>query len=310
MPNYVTNIIEIHAKGKNLNSILNAIRRDGDELGSVDFNKLIPMPESLNLTKGSVTDASVRAYISHLRDEIVNHPDRPGSLAEVKRYVLAGEKVLTGSFGINTSVSQYMPPSEIAKQAERHNMTAESFLELGKKYLDNQLTYGSATWYDWCVDHWGCKWNTEEGCLLKDGSENILKFDTAWSAPLPFMETLSKTFPDTKFFHRWADEDIGHNVGEMTLYGGAIVSEEIPEGGSKEAYELAFEILEIDPREHCLRYDPKEDTYVYDESLEQPWESVPPQPPAIDKVIDAAKTKAQIGPGQMQVLPSKDEPER
>lgn len=310
MPNYITNIVEIHAKGKALKNILTALRRDGDQYGSVDFNKLVPMPESLDLTKGSITDAAVRAYISHLRDEIVNHPDRPGSLAEVKRYVLAGEKILTGSFGVNTSVSQYMSPSEAAMQADRHNMTVESFLELGKKYLDNQLTYGSATWYDWCVDHWGCKWNTEEGSLLKDDSDNILQFDTAWSAPRPFMEALSKAFPGTKFFHRWADEDIGYNVGQMTLYGGAVVSEKIPEGGSKEAYEMAFEILEIDPREHCLRYDAKEGTYVYDESMDESWDTVHSLTPPIDNLIDGAKTKALLESGQTQSPSGKDEPER
>ena len=310
MSNYVTNIIEIHAEGKALENILTAIRRDGDEYGSLDFNKLIPMPESLDLTKGSVTDDSVRAYISNLRDEIVTHPDRPGSLAEVKRYVSASEKILRGSFGLNTSVSQYMPPSEVAKQADRHNMTVASFLALGKKYLDNQLTYGSATWYDWCVDHWGCKWNTEDGSLLKDGSENVLQFDTAWSAPFPFMEALSKAFPDTKFFHSWADEDIGHNVGQMTLYGGAVVSEEIPEGGSKEAYELAFEILEIDPRESRLRYDVKEGTYVYDESLEERWDTDHSSTPPIDNVIDLAKKKTLLEAGQAQPLLGKDDPER
>ena len=45
MANYVTNIVEIRAKRKQLKDILNAIRGDGDEYGSFDFNKLLPMPE-------------------------------------------------------------------------------------------------------------------------------------------------------------------------------------------------------------------------------------------------------------------------
>ena len=52
MPNHVTNRLTIHAEGKRLEEILDAIKSDEAGRGSIDFNKLIPMPESLNIESG------------------------------------------------------------------------------------------------------------------------------------------------------------------------------------------------------------------------------------------------------------------
>jgi len=52
MPNHIQNIITFDCSEDKLNEILAAIQRDNDEsdqfgLGTVDFNKIIPMPESI-----------------------------------------------------------------------------------------------------------------------------------------------------------------------------------------------------------------------------------------------------------------------
>jgi hypothetical protein len=41
---------------------------------------------------------------------------------------------------------------------------------------------------------------------------------------------------------RFADEDFGHNVGEYSLKSGYVIEENIPEGGSEDALELAADI--------------------------------------------------------------------
>ena len=310
MANYVTNIVEIRAKGKQLEDILNAIRGDGDEYGSFDFNKLLPMPESLNLTEGSITDQAISAFISHLLNESAVHSDHPGSLDEMKRYAEAGTQFISGRF-IHKGL-EYMSPAEICSQAESHGMSTPDFLELGKKYLDNQLDYGAPTWYKWCIKNWGTKWSLEEGSKLKD--TNKLVFETAWSAPHPIMETLSKKFPTVQFSHKWADEDLGNNVGQIIFLNGGEFYKDIPKPGSKHAYEMAFAITGINPSERSMRYDPKAGTYVYDESMDDYDEMTPKELPAanppIDNVIDGAKSKALLGSGQVQDLPGREDPER
>jgi hypothetical protein len=96
--------------------------------------------------------------------------------------------------------------------------------------------YGANNWYDWSFNNWGTKWNVNGSYLEGD----TVQFDTAWSCPMPIVQALSTRFPKNPIHIQWADEDMGYNVGQATLVNGEVVSENIPEGGSKEAYEIYF----------------------------------------------------------------------
>ena len=306
MANFITNILEIRAQGEDLTRILKHIQRDGDVYGSIDFNKLIPMPDGLDLTDGSITDDAILAYVSHLRNEILAHPARPGDVHDIKQYVDAAATVLKSSFGIKEK--HYLSKEEIAASAERYDKSSEDFVALGKQYLDNQLSYGAPTWYKWCYKNWGTKWNVEDGSKLRD--DNTLHFETAWSAPLPILNALSKKFPTVAFFHQWADENLGYNVGQLTLLNGGIIQKNIPKEGSKDAYDLSFQIQDLSPEDMCLRYSAKEGTYVYDESLEVDWEKCEPEKPHVDNLISQAQEKTLPGADKLKALPAKDEPVR
>lgn len=113
-------------------------------------------------------------------------------------------------------------------------------------------------WYEWSCKNWGTKWNAYESYIEK----NILSFDTAWAMPEPIFKALSKMFKDVIFKVKWADEDIGHNCGEAHYKNGQLIFVYEPEGGSKEAYELAFEIK---GGEEDYTFNKEENTYVYNE---------------------------------------------
>lgn len=101
-----------------------------------------------------------------------------------------------------------------------------------------ELRYGYASWYEWRCNEWGTKWNAYE----VEQHDNIVEFKTAWAAPHPVIERLAEIFPDVEFHHIWADEDTAYNCGEREYANGGVQSEFRPDGGSKEAYELAFEM--------------------------------------------------------------------
>ena len=84
---------------------------------------------------------------------------------------------------------------------------------------------------------------------------------------MPIMNKLSKMFPEVKVDLQWSDEDIGFNVGHIALLDGERIAEDIPEGGSRKAFEMAFEIHNANPEDFHLAYDEKEDTYVYNETF-------------------------------------------
>ena len=101
--------------------------------------------------------------------------------------------------------------------------------------------YGYADWYGWQTNSWGTKWNAYSQHEI---SENVIRFDTAWSTPFPLIRTLSEKYPEAIFNVRYANEDFGHNVGEYSFKAGILVLKNLPEGGTKEAVRMAIEIQE------------------------------------------------------------------
>lgn len=68
---------------------------------------------------------------------------------------------------------------------------------------------GHRSWYDWSVENWGTKWNachTEiaENCIDEGYIE--IRFDTAWSAPMPIFHEMFEMFPRLSFTCFWQDE--------------------------------------------------------------------------------------------------------
>lgn len=57
---------------------------------------------------------------------------------------------------------------------------------------------------------------------------------------------LSRKYPDQIITYRWADENIGYNVGEMVFQGGKCVSQNVPEEATPAAYRMTAEILQMD----------------------------------------------------------------
>jgi hypothetical protein len=99
--------------------------------------------------------------------------------------------------------------------------------------------YGYADWYGWRTKTWGTKWNAYDQESRENGD---IKFETAWSTPAKLMKILSNKYPDATFKVRFADEDFGHNVGEYHMKAGEVIEENIPEGGSEDAYMMASDI--------------------------------------------------------------------
>ena len=62
MPNHVENIITFKGDKKKILEMLEAIKSNDYGLGTVDFNKITPMPESLNIEAGSRTDRGLNLY--------------------------------------------------------------------------------------------------------------------------------------------------------------------------------------------------------------------------------------------------------
>lgn len=99
--------------------------------------------------------------------------------------------------------------------------------------------FGHCDWYGWQTSNWGTKWNAYDQYEV---DENCIEFNTAWSTPYSLLVNLSKMFPQVTFEVEYADEDFGYNVGKYVLLNGETIDQNIPDGGSQEAIEMAMDI--------------------------------------------------------------------
>jgi hypothetical protein len=79
--------------------------------------------------------------------------------------------------------------------------------ELQKLYDANTIKHGFRTWYEFCVFHWGTKWNGS-GDFSPDDIAFV--FETAWSPSLPITEELAKKLEgDETLIHNYIEEGMG-----------------------------------------------------------------------------------------------------
>lgn len=234
MPNWVQNNLKFNADDEELNRILEKIKNDEDGIGSIDFNKITPMPESLKIECGSNTDKGlqmVKEFLESLPEDIQN---QEGAYDELMEHLHDRGKDLS--------------------QEDR------KIWELGVTAVDNINRYDAPTWYEWANKNWGTKLNA---CHCScDKKSKALSFQTAWQAPLSAICKLSAMFPSVQMDLEFADEDIGHNCGRVVFKNGDIKEIYKPEEG-REAYEFTAKIWDYDLSDYSLHLNIPGTKYVY-----------------------------------------------
>lgn len=122
-----------------------------------DFNRIIPMPKSLNIASGSMTDDAMKLING---ETITRHyPDE-------------GDE----------------PDPSIFFDGIRSPKTLPELRVFARLIQSNMEKYHATDWYDWCRTTWGTKWNACDA--VWDG--NTVHFETAWSSPDPVLKALSE----------------------------------------------------------------------------------------------------------------------
>jgi len=116
MPNHVTSVITINSPSAS--EVLSYI---AGEKHLFDFNKIMPIPESLNIESGT-------------RSEY-------------------GEWIAGGNPPDFCSIS-------IEEAKKRLGDRLEEYTAIGRARIDNRKKYGSSDWYGWAIEKWGTKWNS------------------------------------------------------------------------------------------------------------------------------------------------------
>lgn len=246
MPNNIENIITLQGDEKKIREMLETIKNDDLSIGTIDFNKITGMPKRLDIEAGSRTKRGLDFYKGF-----------------IEVYTLGGT--------MNMDKLRSIPvKSEEIFLRQRKDIPRDEW-ELGKAAWQNIRDFGAPTWYEWCNQNWGTKWNAYGYDESRDysGGNNIW-FQSAWAAPHPVIEKLAARFPEITFEHEWADEDIGQNCGRYSYQNGERIEEYLPET-QKEAVEFACRIWDYDPLDLdlCLNADGTKYICVENEAYQQ-----------------------------------------
>lgn len=193
MPNWVINRVSFEGDQEKIDHLIESVKsvyENGDDY-VFDFNKIIPRPESLNITSGGRVDMAM-AYVNYQETM-----DSKGLEAYLS-YPWVKKANIETIAQLCDYIKEYVDIGE------------------GRQAIYNEKTYGHRDWYSWCNANWGTKWNASDASRF----DNVIEFQTAWSTPVPVFEALSKQHPEVTISVSFADEDIGANCGRFTLLAG------------------------------------------------------------------------------------------
>jgi len=198
MPNHVQTNVTVTGEDKEVKRFVELVMSKEkspygeDMVDYFDFDKVIPMPESLNITSGSTTSNAIALIQAE-----------QGDFAEIDKisdYPWIQEKKPASS----TLSLREFTIKEVKKNID------EKAMKEGQMALDNTEKYGCATWYDWKCQYWGTKWGAYD-CHINEEADGLftMAYNTAWSPATPIFDKLSEMFPALHFNMSFIDEGMG-----------------------------------------------------------------------------------------------------
>lgn len=211
MPNHVWTNLEVNGSAADITAFK---AKFCEKIGEIEhclvFNRVIPMPEELQITCGSETSLGKEVVAGDFKT-VLNYP------WVIK---LMQEEQLSQT---NINALHHSRPKFLAWFA-KHRPEA---IELGHKVVTNIAKYGYETWYEWSIANWGTKWDAYDHVLADDSSDTVFRcyYETAWSPAYPVLEAMSAAFPELSFRMAYADEGGGF-AGVAYCNNGGMVDDE------------------------------------------------------------------------------------
>lgn len=252
MPNWVANKLTI--EGENSEEVLNSLlSEDKEEKGKLyfDFNKIIPMPEELNIISGTITDQCMALYLTSINPNIYYYGK---DKVRADEYLKITQKICKDN--TFNPINFMLPVEKIGEyeklvfshEEEGQKFDREKALAYGKQAVDNVMKYDATSWYEWQIKEWNCKWGACNSII--DGTN--IWFDTAWSDVRFLIGKLSLKHSKNNFIYEYCEEQPGYYCGIIHIQNGHLKGGDLAEY-SKGAYEMFFDFWG------------GEDDYIFDE---------------------------------------------
>ena len=158
-----------------------------NEYGAFDFNKIMPMPRDLNIQSCAI-DLKIAVFITGKKTFAPEEmPEEFKKIAD-EQFIPLEEKMAGTEY--KDSEHEWACLKDMLSKIADNQM--DELYEMGERCVTNILLYGSPTWYEWCWENWGCKWNAS-GPFVRQ--TDIIKFETPYAPPGGILRRISRDHP-------------------------------------------------------------------------------------------------------------------
>lgn len=232
MPNWVTQKLtvdgsEIYFEASDF------IRNLLTPAGEIDFNKIVPVPDELQIESSIMNVPCLRLYASRMvANGFASHEETEEFFKQLQ---------VVANYFSRSSASLLVPADEDEAFIEVNALNDDiaAHIEFGKQCFNNIVKYGYMTWIDFTCSMWGTKWNGQQ--TFSDS--NYVEYQTPDRPAIEFVDALAEQYPEYDFELLYVGEDVERSCcGKYTWSNGRRTGEVFYEAGSDEAYEVAFDL--------------------------------------------------------------------
>lgn len=242
MANIVTNNIDIVCDDV---TVLNEIMEKYTTKGSLDFNKIAPIPDELHIPEpfSSILVKALSDYLSIINPRNKKYQDDPlrqkypavsfdemqDILNKLKRY---GDPGLIEILQIDLMPLQAeVHLKEVLLDYDLHEWiptafeSIENWIEWGKAYIDNIYKYGVPNSNMWAKRYWGTEGlgTTISECKIV-GNVLTTRIQTRWDPPHKILMTLSMEYPTISIYNKYKSE-FWRGYLQAIYYGGTMADD-------------------------------------------------------------------------------------
>ena len=179
--NYICNN-DLWTERKNITTVLGAIEGPADYgRGSlIDFNRIIPMPEQLDIVERGVPEDRAMAIAANDFEMVDDTWAKGNSITTIEELCAFLKTKKGGRYDI------------------------EELKRIGNIHLSNIVKYGFSDGQGWRMENWGTCLNAENARVIHDGARNCgIRFTTYWDPPIKIVMALGRQFPSNTFTLRY-----------------------------------------------------------------------------------------------------------
>lgn len=204
-----------------------------DDKGNLDFSKIFPAPEELDVEAGTRATVGLEVYLTKVCPQVKFFGSKEDKISKSDYKIL--EYAVDDATGLPIRA---LGRRELKKDQKNYGRNFEQVVELGKKQADNIMKFGADSYITWDSQHANYHWRPRE----TEFHDGYLLFKTRESVPFRIIEEWNKKFDNERFTYFYSSKETGVDTGCFTIIDGKNSYGDRYPLFSQYSYELSMEL--------------------------------------------------------------------